>query len=1270
MTGRRPSPGRRLPGITRFKYAIAGLAVTAVLAAPLAVRADQVTASGEMQDDYARLTFEWPTRVRYSAEKFGSALVLRFNRPIDNDLSSLADGLGEFVTSVSKSGNNRDLILNLAGNHRFRTGRDGNRVIIDIVDRTSPEAGRPIRIASSGGGAAPSAPAAQAQPSTAANQPASPASQSNAPPLRVRVGEHPQYDRLVFDWTNRVGYQIVRTDGLARVDFDKPARVDDQTVIRRLPDRLKGFSTFSANGGLVVRIPTEQNEPVRDLRSGTKVVIDVYRTPGPKPKAAPAEAKSETIPPPQPQPQASPAVPPATNQTPAPAAAPSETAAANANTQPAAAASGIPAATTETPPADQSATATVPAAAPTAPVVVQAIPGADGEQAQPDAMQPILAPANNAAPSTQAPPAAGASSETASPQPNNSDVATHPIIPALPGVQPVDQQAAAAGASTQSQEGELAAPVGQGVIDITALPKAQIGGPQLPVTLVTNQDAYSLRFDWPTATAASVFTRAGFMWVVFDTPVIFDVANINSVPQQMFGTAQQVPATSGSVLRMALVPGINPRVWRDGLAWIIDLAPQAMNPDVPLQVDVQMVSPQGPRIFFPVEGVGRVTTFLDPEVGDRIIVAPIAPLSRGIDGARNFSQLEVLGSIQGIAVRPEIDKLEVRVLPDGVAITSGKGLMLSRPVAPSATVRNSSIDGLPPGLPPGRIFDMAAWRRGDDSTFLREKQAIQSRISDATSIARSGPRLELGQFYFAHGLSAEAMGLFRTISNTDEELSGRPQVRALRGAVEFMLGRYRSASKELAHRSLKGISEAELWRGAAAAALGRWEKAVEHFARAGEIPGGYPRGFTTELALLAAEAAIRVGDYQGAGAFLDVISEGQPTPGELKRLNFLRGRVLYEAGDVTTALDFWRRLADGVDRWSRVRAERALVEHGLREGELSPLEAINRLEALRFTWRGDRLEFELLHELGQLYLQEKDYENGLEALRQAVKFFPNDTQARAVTAEMTNAFREIYTEGAADAMTPLSALSLYDQFRELTPVGKTGDEIIQRLADRLVQVDLLDRASILLERQVKFRLQGVDKARVGARLAVIRMLDRKPDEAIEALDESVAPGLTINLANERARLRSRSVFELGDSETALRLMRKDQSREADLLRADIYWRDQRWREAAEVFARLVGDAGQDGRRIDSETATFILNWAVSLSLNDDEVGLRSVRQRFAVTMDNTPYREAFRLITNSTESDVKDFLTLTKRFEEIGRFQAFLTSYREKLKSQPLSATN
>ena len=96
--------------------------------------------------------------------------------------------------------------------------------------------------------------------------------------------------------------------------------------------------------------------------------------------------------------------------------------------------------------------------------------------------------------------------------------------------------------------------------------------------------------------------------------------------------------------------------------------------------------------------------------------------------------------------------------------------MRSSPPAPKAKPTSGAVGGLPPGLPPGRIFDMAGWRRGSEDRFMDEKQRLQKLVSDSTSLSRNAPRLALSQFYFAHGLAAEALGLLTVIAQDDEKV--------------------------------------------------------------------------------------------------------------------------------------------------------------------------------------------------------------------------------------------------------------------------------------------------------------------------------------------------------------------------------------------------------------------------------------------------------------------------------------------------------------------
>ena len=91
--------------------------------------------------------------------------------------------------------------------------------------------------------------------------------------------------------------------------------------------------------------------------------------------------------------------------------------------------------------------------------------------------------------------------------------------------------------------------------------------------------------------------------------------------------------------------------------------------------------------------------------------------------------------------------------------------------------------------------------------------------------------------------------------------------------------------------------------------------------------------------------------------------------------------------------------------------------------------------------------------------------------------------------------------------------------------GSDGDEMIRMLTDRLAKVDLRSEARRLLDHQVRFRLKGVQRSRVGSRLAVLRLLNREPAKAVEALALSAGEELPKDLEFQRRYLRARAYGE-------------------------------------------------------------------------------------------------------------------------------------------------
>jgi len=340
----------------------------------------------------------------------------------------------------------------------------------------------------------------------------------------------------------------------------------------------------------------------------------------------------------------------------------------------------------------------------------------------------------------------------------------------------------------------------------------------------------------------------------------------------------------------------------------------------------------------------------------------------------------------------------------------------------------------------------------------------------------------------------------------------------------------------------------------------------------------------------------------------------------------------------------------------------------LKLDRIVPADAIEEYERLRYAWRGDDFEFNLLRRLGQLYLAEQDYRNGLRTLRQLVSHFREHKDAQFVTQEMADAFSTLYLGGAADVLPPVTAIALYDEFRELTPPGEKGEEMVRKLADRLVAVDLLDRAGKLLEEQIEFRLKGTDKARVGAQLALIRIMANEPDQALKALEDSNSPGLPEDLLTKRRHLRARALMDQAKSDVALQLLQHDESIDAQRLRAEIFWDAQDWPRAAQVFGRLIrADGARPQSGLSEKQALSVLNYAIALTLSDNERGVRRVRDDYGTPMEGTTYRDAFQLITAQKTADAVNARDVAAKVQDAENFQSFLTEYRDRLKTQTLS---
>ena len=327
-------------------------------------------------------------------------------------------------------------------------------------------------------------------------------------------------------------------------------------------------------------------------------------------------------------------------------------------------------------------------------------------------------------------------------------------------------------------------------------------------------------------------------------------------------------------------------------------------------------------------------------------------------------------------------------------------------------------------------------------------------------------------------------------------------------------------------------------------------------------------------------------------------------------------------------------------------------------GDMPRKDVITALETLTTIWRGDETEAEGLKLLAYLYTEENRYRAAFHVMRVALLVHANSDFTRAIQDEAAVTFDSLFLGGKGDAMPPVEALGLFYDFRDLTPIGRRGDEMIRRLADRLVAVDLLDQAAELLQHQVDNRLQGGARAQVATRLAVIYLINRKPQRALTTLQATHTAELSNELRDQRLLLQARALSDTGRHDLALELIVNLDSREAIRLRSDILWAARRWRAAAEQIEILYGDRWRDFTPLNETERFDILRAAIGYSIGEEPIGLARFRERYAAKMADTPDRRAFDVVTAPVGSGNAEFQDIAKKIAGVDSLESFLGDMR------------
>jgi predicted negative regulator of RcsB-dependent stress response len=738
----------------------------------------------------------------------------------------------------------------------------------------------------------------------------------------------------------------------------------------------------------------------------------------------------------------------------------------------------------------------------------------------------------------------------------------------------------------------------------------------VPVGLLAEGRAISL--DLGAEASAAVFRQGDWVIAVLDRPEALDLSQLQG--SAIFRNMEARQTGDATILQMRLAqPGtLRPR--REGNAWVLEAFRDAVDANRALTAITPELD-QGPpaRLVLRAARPGRSVTVLDPETGSPLLVGTLREAGQAVAIGRRQPEFQLLPAMLGVAVLPRGDNIQLRALNDRF-ILQASGMDSLRlgadagrePLAEAATL--------------SRIMDLPS---ATSATLMERLRTASANIASAGPLGRSEARRHAAETLLAMGMPQEAQAMATLALQEDPRAGADARLVMAQAAAALVAGREAEA-RQLENPQMPASDETTLWRGFLAAQRG--DHAVAGPAIAASLPLliSYPRPLAQRLIPIAMESLAAAGEVTAANR----LAEADP---DNPSLHLARGMIAEADGRIDDALASYRQAIQGRDRLRRARAIRRSVELRLAVGQLDAAGAIAELEAALFAWRGDADEVNARIRLAELQREAGNGRAAFELLQETQRFFPERE------ADLRPHLRAAFA-AALQSAPPLNAASFYDAHPEFLPEDEAGIRSVLTLADRLVALDLVDRASAVLRDALARLTDPAARRPVSTKLAAIRLAEGDAPGALAALD-AATEGTAQEI--ERAILRGRALARAGNRRVAEGLLSELGDDGAEAL-AEVRAAAQDWQGAASAMMNHIdAKVPAPPAPLDATMRRDLARAAAYAAMASDSATLTQLRDTYGARMQGGPLAEAFTLLTGESLRGVQDLPRLQREISQL-----------------------
>lgn len=787
---------------------------------------------------------------------------------------------------------------------------------------------------------------------------------------------------------------------------------------------------------------------------------------------------------------------------------------------------------------------------------------------------------------------------------------TPPAAPPPPALPPVPQPPVPQTAPPPAPLPSLAEPSARALPAPTAL--------SLRV-LPAENGAHTLLLPFPDATGAALLRRGPLLILAFDSARPLDVSALRDVPLLASAEATSVPG--GTVLRIPLAAPASFTARREGTAWVLQVVPPG-TPAPPGQrraLALELDGGDAPRLIMRATQPSRIVALTDPESGLPLLLGTVREANQAIALPRRLPQFDLPATLLGAAVLARADSVTLSSGTDRFAVAAAGGGRLA--LDGSAT----SPDPSGPGMT--RSFELPDQPAAQ---LLGRLRAQQMDIAGSAPLARGPARLAAAETLLALGLAQEAQAMAGLAMAEDPTAAADPRAIALAAAAALLGGRLQDAAP-LNTPELPESDELGLWRALLASAEGEPARAAPGLQAALPLLLDYPATLRGRLLPQAAEALALADDRPTLKRLLEAAGDA---PG----LELPRAMLAEAEGRDADARKTYEALSRGNDRRARAIALRRTAELKLKKGELDAAAAAKALDATLFAWRGDAGEVTTRRRIAELRQQAGDGRGAMALLQETLALYPEfATIARPA---LQQAFLT-----ALEKEPPLAAVALHDAYPDMLADDPRAEQAISVLAERLIALDLTDRATALLRGAAERAGEPPRRAALGLRLATLQLGAGDAAGALAALETTQAENLPEQLSRERVVLAARAEARRGNLPRAVEGLRA-LGDAGQLPLSELLAEAQDWPAAATAGAQHLAQALPAAPApLDDGARRLLVRQAALLALAGDSHGLAALREAQGSRVQGGPLAEAFALLTAESLRGLADLPRLQRELQ-------------------------